>query len=49
MTAYKAASTPAHTSNHERAHRKTPSTSLQIMQMTEPDRVTEENAGAGDK
>lgn len=49
MTAYKAACTPAHTSNHERAHRKTPSTSLQITQMMEPDRVPEEKAGTGDK
>lgn len=49
MTAYKVASTPAPISNHERAHHKTASTSIQIMLMMKPDRLTEEEAGGSDK
>lgn len=49
MTEYEVASTPAPISNHERAHHKTASISLQIMLTMKPDRQTEEEAGGSDK
>lgn len=49
VTAYEVVSTTAPISNHERAHHKTASTSLQIMSTMKSDRLTEERAGGGDK
>lgn len=46
VTAYKVASTPAYISNHKRAHHRTASTSVQIMLMMKPDRLTEEELAA---
>lgn len=49
MTACEVASTPTPISHHERARHKTAATSLQIMLTIKPDRLTEEEAGGGDK